>query len=79
MITFNEVLRELEAGNSVELRYDLGNEHFSTHELTLDEGMIYDYCHEDCSTTVSSVKEFKYIFYCEAFKFKMTELDENNV
>jgi hypothetical protein len=72
------VLRELEAGKTVELKYQLVDGNISTHEITLEEGMIYDYCSDDNSSTFCSIREFKYGFYSKAFECNIAEYDTNN-
>ena len=68
MVKFNEVLAHLEAGKTVELRFQLNYGVFSIHELSLVDGKIEDFSHVDSSTSRYTINDYRKSFHGKAFE-----------
>ena len=76
MITFNEVMKYLEAGKKVELKFHLNGFLFSRHTLTLVGSKIEDESSVDGSTSIYTIEQYKRSFHGRAFKKNAVELSE---
>ena len=78
MITFEEALKKLKEGSTLELKFNLCGGLFSRHELSLYNDTITDYSYVDGSTTTYSINEYKRGFYGKAFRQKAVILEEES-
>jgi hypothetical protein len=76
MITFNEVMKYLKAGKTVELKFHLNGFLFSRHTLTIVDGKIEDESGVDGSTSTYSIDSYKHSFHGRAFALNAVELSE---
>lgn len=77
MATFEEVLKLLKEGKSVELKIFLVDGLFGRHLLSLEDDKIQDFSYVDDSTNIYSIKEYKASFYGKAFQRKAVKIDES--
>lgn len=75
-ITFDEVLKKIKSGKTVELVFRLMGSLISRHELSFEDGKIRDFSYVDSTTSYTSVKQYRKGFYGKMFDQKRVELSE---
>ena len=74
--TFDEVLKLLRQGKSVELKFFFNYGLFSRHELSFCKNKIEDFSFVDESTTNYTIAKYKNSFYGKAFLKKAVMIEE---